>query len=351
MHPHVVNLIENLKHRHQGIVASCKTQEYRDIISDGEGYSLVKNTCAMHRDAQEQIKNVINYNGSKIFEEVFENIISDKQNFKHPACWALFWAITEAEHETAKLYEMDTHEPELNGALISQIASCVPKFIAYSRAVSTEGFKECVIVDVFNLATKGNEARTGADMGVIIDQRRGNNRVVFPALFQAKRAHERTVDVYRKAGVTSTQLEQLLLSGIGNYLFYNEFDKATFPPTAMSAELVDKFYNKGHSVWPLFSSNGFAATIAFGLALGEIVGTVRCHSPEDALLKIYNPDIKDIDPGFPLVCVLNDREFTFDERVDIENEWRDLVNEAKEDLKNGVKPFSGRGGSIPGLGS
>lgn len=348
MHWQLQYLIENLREHHSGIVAACKTDDYRKIISDGENYSLIKNTSSIFPGAQEKIEKIIQDNGAEIFTEVFEKIIADEQNFKHPACWALFWAITEAEYETTKQYGINTHEPELNGALISQIASCVPKFLAYSRPVSPEGLKECLVVDVFNMATDGNEARTGADFAIIIDYTTDSGRFIFPALFQAKRTHERIVNVYRKAGDESSQLEQLLVSGIGNYLFYNEFDNAMFPPTAMSAELVDKFYNKGRSVKPLFLSNGFAATIAFGLAQGEIVGTMRCKCPEDALLKIYDPDLKDINPGYPLVCVLNSREFTLEERVNIKQEWCDLVNEAKDDLKNKVRPFSRRYDSTPG---
>lgn len=133
-------------------------------------------------------------------------VIAEMGRFRRPATWALFWALTEACQEMAGSGHWASHEPELNGLFMGLIAKAIQQFPAADGS-------NCAVV-IGDHATLNNEARSGADFGLVLEiEHRGRIRHLV-TLLQAKKATRRIVDVRRKAG-DSTQLPRLVSSGIG----------------------------------------------------------------------------------------------------------------------------------------
>ncbi|MGR9423615.1 hypothetical protein [Rhizobium leguminosarum] len=267
--------------------------------------------------------------GQETYKEFYRLIMREPSNFRNPGLWALYWALTEATHTIADMVSSGSHEPELNGALIAAAATSVRKFRSSSVDTDSEGVRDCVILNLADMANHGNEGKTGSDFGLIIELRRGDERDYIVTLIQAKRADSRSISVERAAG-DSTQLEKLCLFDTGTYLFYNHFTaQANVPPTSKSAILVHQESNgTGLAVDPLRLASDFPAHVALLLTSGSH-GSVHCKTPEDALASLFNPEIPEIYVNDLMVCVLDQQALTYREIATIRQSWDALTADAR----------------------
>lgn len=142
--------------------------------------------------------------------------------------------------------------------------------------------------------TLGNEARSGADFGLILEVEHGSTMRHLTVLLQAKRAPQRRVDV-RRAARTSTQLNRLVRSGVGSYVFYHAHeDPAGLGPTLRDAGAISG--SNPASVDVLSPASDFAAWIAaaadqlFVTSLAYALPGFEVRDGRDAALRmLFNP--------------------------------------------------------------
>ncbi|MEQ7871625.1 hypothetical protein V6R97_13315 [Chromohalobacter salexigens] len=166
-------------------------------------------------------------------------LAASPQHFTVDVLWAIYWGMLQCEQKMAEfLADTTAHEDILNGRfsalfekwLTEWAAKRIPDF-GYPSASSYLG--------TLQLANTSEEARTGADLGVIISLNVGGLRCRKAVLLQAKRAKRGIADV----GSTKGQLPKLSrLPCAGYYLFYHESPSTPFPPvpTVSSAGLLQQ---------------------------------------------------------------------------------------------------------------
>ena len=138
-------------------------------------------------------------------------VLVEKRSFRKIDVWSLFWSLSQASAAIADQGRRATHEPELNGAYMTLISEAIASFEGVP-----DGTNLAMIIG--DHATFGNEARTGADFGLIIEIERAGETRYLVTLLQAKRATSRRTSVHRTAG-NSTQLDLLAGNDMGAFLF------------------------------------------------------------------------------------------------------------------------------------
>jgi len=263
-------------------------------------------------------------------------VLLRRGSFRRKAAWALFWSLTESSVEIADKGRGATHEPELNGAFMTLIAKSIAAF------PPSEGSNAAVVIG--DHATLGNEARTGADFGLILEVEHRSEVRHLVVLLQAKRATARRVDVRRAAG-KSTQLNRLVGSGIGSFLFYHAHNEPIgLGPTVRDA---DGASDNPASVDVLQPADDFAAKLAvavdnlFARAMPyALPGMGPGRGRDDALQMLFNPSIPGLKVNDVVVGRVGDRGLSPDAIVDFENQWRGLVDKHRDAVNRaqGISP-------------
>lgn len=260
--------------------------------------------------------------------------------FRRKAAWAVFWSLTDAAIEITAPGFANTHEPELNGAFMGFIAKSIASFPA------TAGANAAVVIG--DHATLGNEAKTGSDFGLVLEvEHRGDVRFLV-TLLQAKRATSKRADVSRAAGET-TQLDLLVGSGIGSFLFYHAHgDPAGLGPTIRDAAAVASLNRSAVDV--LSSADDFAARIAAAVdnMFAEAVpfglpGTGVATGRDEALRMLFNPNVPGIKVNDVVVARVGAQGLSPRSVADFENDWRERVASHRGDVERAQGITSGHG--------
>lgn len=214
-------------------------------------------------------------------------LATSPQHFTIDVLWTIYWSMFRCAQQMANyLSGPKTHEDLLNGRFSANLeaelsgwaAERIPKF-GYPKSSSYLG--------TLQLASTTEEARLGADLGVIISLNVGGLRCRKAVLLQAKRAKHGIANV----GSNKGQLTKLSsLPKAGYYLFYHESPSTHAPPvpTVSSADalqqcLLDEQKDPGSRHLPLdVRTTGWdwASFVSFGLCnpssdLGEPFDTIE----------------------------------------------------------------------------
>jgi hypothetical protein len=207
-----------------------------------------------------------------------ENVLGVPASYDPAPMWALFWSLAKAEHDFLQRYvSYWSHEERLTGHLVSQLVERLESFGPHWRALNAEsGVESFCRIWYADTATARREAITGADLGLIVQAKFGNQSEFFKAArFQAKK-----VGRSGNARVDLDQVETMLQhhDKLGYYLFYHPLDTNswTLPPTVRLASDfrhdLDEYRKKPrHSsaeITKQVNGNGFdlAMFITFALA-------------------------------------------------------------------------------------
>lgn len=171
-------------------------------------------------------------------------------------------------------------------------------------------------------------------------------------LLQAKRATSRHADVRRAAG-ESTQLDLLVSSGIGSFLFYHSHDDpAALGPTVRDAAAISAL--NPASVDTLTTADDFAARIAVGVdnMFAEAVpyalpGMGVADGRSDALRMLFDPGVAGMQVNDVVVARVGAQGLSPRAVVDFENEWRGLAAEHRENVDRVQGRTVGRGAEEP----
>lgn len=158
-------------------------------------------------------------------------------HFTVDVLWAIYWGMLQCEQQMAVLLaDTKAHEDILNGRFSAYFENWLTEWAA--KRISAFGYPSASsYLGTLQLANTPEEARTGADIGVIISLNVGGLRCRKAVLLQAKRAKRGVADI----GSTKGQLPKLSrLPNASYYLFYHESPSTLFPPvpTVSSAELL-----------------------------------------------------------------------------------------------------------------
>ncbi|CAN0184331.1 unnamed protein product [Ectocarpus sp. 12 AP-2014] len=166
-------------------------------------------------------------------------LATSPQHYTIDVLWTIYWSMFRCAQQMAiYLSGPITHEDPLNGRFSTYLetelsgwaAERIPKF-GYPKSSSYLG--------TLQLASTTEEARVGADLGVIISLDVGGLKCRKAVLLQAKRAKHGVANV----GSNKGQLAKLSsLPRAGYYLFYHESPSTHSPPvpTVSSAEALQQ---------------------------------------------------------------------------------------------------------------
>lgn len=156
-------------------------------------------------------------------------------SFNVDVLWTIYWAMLQCEQQMAGII---AHEDILNGRFSANVENWLARWAA--KRIQAFGYPSSYsYLGTLQLANTREEARTGADIGVIITLNVGGLRCRKAVLLQAKRAKQGIANV----GSTKGQLPKLSkLPRAGYYLFYHESPSTPFcpVPTVSSAELLQQ---------------------------------------------------------------------------------------------------------------
>ncbi|GAA0574094.1 hypothetical protein ACFQH5_05980 [Halomonas salifodinae] len=214
-------------------------------------------------------------------------LATSPQRFSVDVLWTIYWSMFQCAQQMADfLSDTEAHEDPLNGRFSTYLESWLSGWAA--ERIPEFGYpKSSSYLGTLQLASKTEEARVGADLGVIISLNVGGLRCRKAVLLQAKRAKQGIADV----GSGKGQLPKLSsLPRAGYYLFYHESPPPLYPPvpTVSSAKalqqcVLDAQKDPGARYLPLdVRTNGWdwASFVSFGLCnatsdLGEPFDTVE----------------------------------------------------------------------------
>ncbi|MEH2027772.1 MAG: hypothetical protein V7K62_30170 [Nostoc sp.] len=210
------------------------------------------------------------------YRDFYENILTNPNTFQPTTIWALFWALSTAEHQFMfRFTPFWSNEERLTGHFVSQIMERLEDFGVHWRQLTEVTQPSLSEMQVYyaDTANESREAFTGADFGLIIQARYENQPEFFKvARFQAKKVEGGS------AGINLEQVEALLQhEKLGYFLFYHRFDikEWTPPPIVKPADFYQtqleefKTNKKKYITDPM---NGyekcwdFASFVTFGLA-------------------------------------------------------------------------------------
>jgi hypothetical protein len=179
------------------------------------------------------------------YRSLFENFLVKPETFNPHRIWALFWAISIAEHQFMLNYTpFWSHEERLTGQFVGQIIDKLDDFGIYWRQLTEIAQPLLPEMRIYyaDTATASRETVTGADIGLIIQARYENQSEFFKvARFQAKKVEN------GRATIDLQQLNALLRhKGLGYFLFYHRFDiqQWTPAPTVKPADAYQEELNK-----------------------------------------------------------------------------------------------------------
>lgn len=166
-------------------------------------------------------------------------LATSPQHFTIDVLWTIYWSMFQCAQQIADfLSDTKAHEDPLNGRFSAYVESWLSGWAA--KRIPQFGYpKSSSYLGTLQLASKAEEARVGADLGVIISLNVGELRCRKVVLLQAKRAKQGIANV----GSGKGQLPKLSsLPRVGYYLFYHESPPTLYPPvpTVSSAEALQQ---------------------------------------------------------------------------------------------------------------
>jgi len=225
--------------------------------------------------------------------QVLSGALADPRHFRVDALWAVYWAMFQAAQSVEDVLSQSAeHEDPITGKLLAELNHWLSGWGAqHARGF---GYPETTsYMGTLAIASKGEEARLGADIGIIVDLQIGDYQSRKVALFQAKKARQGITDI----GSTSGQLAKLAARpDVGYYLFYHQSDwlvHAPAPTVCAAHELAEQVTSRGRRIdaghlkmdvrttgWDWASFVGFGLCDP-GSGLGQAFNT-----PNDALDKL-----------------------------------------------------------------
>jgi len=259
-------------------------------------------------------------------------VLVDKKSFRNIDVWSLFWSLSQASIAIADRGRTATHEPELNGAYMTLINEAIASFDGV-----VDGTNFSTIIG--DHATLGNEARTGADFGLIIEMERVGEKRYLVTLLQAKRATSRRTSVHRAAG-TSTQLGLLAATEMGAFLFYHAHGNPEgLGPTTSDARRIAK--GDANSVDVVDEAVDFAAKTA--VAAHQLFKAPTPHTipgfgatdrRDDALRRLFDPRVPGLKVNDVLIARIGDHKLPPRAVADFKNDWRQAVDWHRGQVEN-----------------
>jgi hypothetical protein len=162
--------------------------------------------------------------------------LTDPRAMNVDALWAIYWAMFKfSEQLSDSLRDAHQNENIINGRASEKLGSLLANWAG--PRIEKFGYpKSPSFIGTLEIAQSGEETRTGADLGVIIDLHVGGLICKKVALFQAKKAiNGKSTDI----GSEHAQLKKLLATPqLGHYLFYHlsKFPQRPQWPTVCSAD-------------------------------------------------------------------------------------------------------------------
>jgi hypothetical protein len=116
------------------------------------------------------------YNHSHFFRYLTSPLV-----FQPRCIWALFWALVKSEHQFAnKFLPFWSHEERLTGHFVSQICERIDEFtVHWSSLVGDDAKRSWLDVWYADTATDNREKVTGADLGLIVNGKYGEEEEFF----------------------------------------------------------------------------------------------------------------------------------------------------------------------------
>jgi len=231
--------------------------------------------------------------------QVLSGALADPRRLKVDALWSVYWAMFQAAQSVEDaLSQSAEHEDLITGRLLAELDHWLSDWGA--KHAGGFGYPETMsYMGTLAIASKGEEARLGVDIGIIVDLQIGDYQSRKVALFQAKKSKRGIADI----GSTSGQLAKLAARpDVGYYLFYHQSDwlvHAPAPTVCAAHELAERVTSHGRSVdaghlkvdvraagWD------WASFIGFGLCAPDSGLGQGFTTPFDALDKLGggNPD-------------------------------------------------------------
>ncbi|WP_354334540.1 hypothetical protein [Undibacterium sp. GrIS 1.2] len=162
--------------------------------------------------------------------------LTDPRSMRVDALWAIYWAMfIFSEQLSDSLRDAHQNENVINGRASEKLGNLMATWSG--PRIEKFGYpKNPSFIGTLEIAQSGEETRTGADLGVIIDLHVGALTCKKVALFQAKKAiNGKSIDV----GSEHAQLKKLLATPqLGHYLFYHlsKFPQRPQWPTVCTAD-------------------------------------------------------------------------------------------------------------------
>ncbi|MHB0777578.1 hypothetical protein [Halomonas sp. WWR20] len=267
-------------------------------------------------------------------------LAASPQHFTVDVLWTIYWAMLQCEQQMAEfLADTTAHEDILNG----RFSACFENWLTgwAARRIPAFGYpSSSSYLGTLQLANTPEEARTGADLGVIIALNVGGLRCRKAVLLQAKRAKRGIADV----GSTKGQLPKLSrLPRAGYYLFYHESPSTPFPPvpTVSSAELLqqrllDMQKDPEARYLPLdvrTSGWDWASFVSFGLCntqsdIGEKFDTI-----EDALGILGSGSLGQL-PQYIHVVAIEDEPYVLELKKRLREHYRSMPEKKHQKTRN-----------------
>lgn len=159
--------------------------------------------------------------------QALSSLLTNPQNLRTDALWAIYWAMYQCGQWIAKATaESDAHEDVLTGKVSAQIDRWLAGWAA--ERIHKLGYPEVrSYLGTLEIASTTEETRLGADIGLIVDLNVGDLICQKVALFQAKKSQSGMANV----GSDSGQLSKLSRRPrTGYYLFYHQSSSLVMAP-------------------------------------------------------------------------------------------------------------------------
>lgn len=259
---------------------------------------------------------------------IFSELLADPENFQSKSLWAFYWMLAEAEHKVMGDYESQPHEPELNGSLVHEIRECTREF-KFRQIDRDPG--HTLVLATCHMVRGYNEKKTGGDFALVLVVKNEESVSHYPIIVQAKRAGNKIAEVLKEVAEPGrpTQLALMAASGIGYYVFYNEFGGIV--PTSMRAESVAA-KRRGTRIDTINSAHDFAMKIALIMPTDADAPERMVYDRDAAIDRIFNSKIKDIrhyPVAVAMVCDAGmDRDYLIAEKA----AWTAAIEERRSAL-------------------
>lgn len=216
--------------------------KYAGVAASGAYNEIAANSIELARNALrgEPARQLGEYVHAADQWQVLSALLTDPRNLNTDALWAIYWAMFQcgALAVPSSLAHGDAHEDVITGKLTGLIDHWLSDWA--KKHISRLGYPDIQAhLGILEIASTKEEARLGADIGLIVDLDIGDLSCRKIALFQVKKAKQG----YANLNSVSRQLLKLASQPkMGYYLFYHQSPPPLHSPspTVCSARtLVD----------------------------------------------------------------------------------------------------------------